>query len=377
MQDAMGLIFTDHQNVKLGELTMHRTLAALPLAGRYRMIDFVLSNMVNSGIINVGVTTQMNYQSLMDHIGTGKPWDLNRKQHGLFLLPPNALMIDTTNNYQVNKGRIDILYGALDYIRKSRQRYIILSDCHTICNIEYEKVLDYHRSKGADVTIIYKEVKSLLPDELRRSKLIGLDETGRVTEILPQPKRLAHKNVSMNMYIMERLMLERLIEDCVSYGEHEFVRGLLAKNMDSLDIYGYKFDGYSYRIDDIRTYYNFNMSLLDPDVKSSLFRDEDRIYTKVKDKVPTRYGADAVVGNSMIADGCVIEGTVEDSIISRGVRIAKGARVKSSIIMQDTEVNAGCSVENVILDKEVIIKSGTNLLGHVNYPIVIAKRMIV
>ncbi len=376
MQDAMGIIFTDNQDVKLGELMIHRTLAALPVAGRYRMIDFVLSNMVNSGIINVGVTTQLNYQSLMDHIGTGKSWDLNRKQYGLFLFPPNALNLDSAN-LEAPKGRIDTMYGIIDFIRKSRQRYIVLSDSHTICNMDIGEAIDAHKKNHADVTIVYKQVTTLPEDELKKSILIDVDENQKVTDIISYPKRLGYQNVSMCMYIMERLMLERLIEDCVAYGRHDFVKDILIKNMSNLDIYGYKFDGFSCRIDDIRSYFNFSMELLKPEIAASVFNDERKIFTKVKDKVPTRYGKAASVGNSMIADGCLIDGQVEDSMLSRGVRIGAGARLKNCIVMQDTEINSNCVCENVIFDKEVIVKSGTTLIGNQNYPMVVGKRMII
>ncbi len=376
MRNAMGIIFTDNNDVKMAELTLHRTLAALPIAGRYRLIDFVLSNMVNSGIINIGVTSQLNYQSLMDHIGTGKPWDLNRKQNGLYLLPPNALTLDNANP-QLARGRIDILYGVIDYIRKSSQRYVVLADCHTVCNIDFQDALDQHRANNADVTVIYKTVKHLSEDELKKSVLIDIDESNRVTDIMPYPKRLGHKNVALSFFIMERLMLERLIEDCVAYGEHDFIKDILIKNMPNLDVYGYKFNGYSCRIDDVRSYYNFSMEMLSEEVAQSVFDENNRIFTKVKDKVPTKYGVTAEVGGSMIADGCTIDGCVDDSMISRGVRVGKDSTVKNCIIMQDSEVSSNCHLENVILDKEVIIRAGTKLIGHKNYPMVIGKRMIV
>ena len=373
MQDVMGIVLTENNDVKLSGLTTYRALAAVPVVGRYRIIDFVLSNMANSDVQHIGVTTQYNYRSLMYHLGAGKQWNLNRKNGGLFVLPPYVI----SENVGLSKGVISTIYGIMGYIATGKQKYVAISSSNVICNIDYGKVLDFHESNGADITVVYMNDETYTPESLSRNVLLKVDDSNRVKEIEVLPMRPKNKNISMGIYIMERTLLEHLVEDCISHGEHDFVMDILLKNLDEFKILGYEHKGYCRIIDDIKTYFNFNMELLEGEVRRELFNPVRKIYTSVKDTFSTKYADGAVVKNCLVADGCLVEGNIENCILSRGVRIKKGSELKNCIVMQDTEVGRDCRLEYVVLDKEVKVRTGVQLIGQKNFPVVIEKRRTV
>lgn len=372
--DAMtGIILTEDKETQLGILTEKRAISAMPMAGRYRLIDFVLSCMVNSGIRNVGVATQYNYSSLMDHLGSGKDWDLSRKNSGLYILPPYL----GRENTGKTDGDIDVLFSICSFIRKTKPDYIVLSKGNTMYNMRFNDALDFHKQNHADITVLYNQEPLAGSDVLARYTLLDVDGAGRVTDIMknhPHPKGC---NVSMDTYIMDRSFLINVIENCIAHGEHDWVMDVLVKNVNRYKIYGYQFEGYVGRVDTIGSYYDNNMNFLKPEVRREMFSATDKIYTKVKDQVPTHYGAHAKVVDSIVADGCVIDGTVENSVIFRGVQIGKGATVKNSIVMQNSLIQEKCFVENVVLDKEVTLLAGKTVMGQPNYPFVIAKGNII
>ena len=377
-KSMLGVILAENPQAKMGELTQYRSLAAVPVGGKYRMIDFILSNMVNSGIYSVGVTTRYNYQSLMDHIGTGKPWDLNRKQNGLFILPPYVAR--DNNVVERIQGGVDVLYGALRYLRRSQQEYALIADCNSVCNMMFNDALEKHVENDADITLLYN-VEDMPTCELNKHIFLNFDqenpgELSRITNIYVHPTSKKSENVYMNMFIIRRTLLMQLIEDCVAHGEHIISKDIFIKNLSRLKIFGYRYDGNVYRIDSLPTYYAFNMGLLDKEKRDKLFSDGN-IYTKVKDSVAAKYNKGAVVKNSLIADGCLIEGTVENSILSRGVHVAKGAVVRNSVLMQNSEIMENCEVDNVIFDKEVIIRTGKKLMGQSTFPVFIGKHIVV
>lgn len=373
MRDTMGIIYTGESDISLKEITRSRSVAAVPIGGRYRIIDFILSNMVNSGIRNVGIITQNNYHSLMDHLDSGKQWDLDRKRDGLFILPPYVSR-DNTGWY---KGKVDALHNIMAYIRRSTQQYALISGSTMVCNLTYDNALDFHKEKNADITVLYKEDKDAAHEDLSRNILIQTNGDQRIWDMEVMPSLPKSNKISMEMYIMEKNLLEYLVEECTARGQNDFIKDILIKKMDMLKIYGYPYTGYLARIDSIQSYFKHNMELLDPINRYELFFRSGSIYTKVKDEVPAKYGSHARSENTMVADGCIIEGQVENSILFRGVRIASGARVKNSIIMQNTEIQEGAVLENVILDKEVVIRRGKRLMGQENYPMVIGKSAVI
>lgn len=369
MKDTMGIIISENQ-IHLNELTERRSVEAMPVGGRYRLIDFMLSNMVNSGIINVGVCTKNNYTSLMDHIGTGKPWDLNRKNYGLFILPPFVNRELTTGGH----GNIDTLFGVINYLKKSSQQYAVITDGNIVCNMTFNDALENHKNSGADISIIYNETQKALP----KGTVLDTDSSGRVVIIQKNPRNPISKKYTMGTYILERVLLESLIEECVSRGKHDFVMDILIENVNKLKIFAYKLDGYVNRVDSIKAYYKVNMDLLNQSIRDELFGSSNNpIYTKVKDQVPTKYGDNAVVNDSLIADGCIIDGEVDNSIIFRAVHIDKGVKIKNCIIMQNTFVQEGTELEHVVIDKECVVRMGKRLIGQEDYPVIVGKRTIV
>lgn len=373
MIDAMAVVYAAENNAELKDITRSRSVAAIPVGGRYRIIDFILSNMVNSGIRNIGIITQSHYSSLMGHLGPGKEWDLDRKRDGLFILPPYV----GHDNRGWYRGSVEALHSIMSYIKRSEQKYVVISGEHMVCNMTYNDAYQYHIEKGADITLIYKDDRKMSEEELKRNVLVQIDDEGKIMDMAIHPAIPKSAKVSMQMYIIERSLLEYLIEEGTARGCVDFESDLLLKKMDTLKIFGFPFSGYTARIDSILSYYKHNMDLLDPGVRNQLFFKQEKIYTRVKDEVPARYTEEASVQNCLVADGCVIEGEVENSVLFRGVKIYRGAKVKNSIIMQNSEVLENAVLENVILDKDVIIKRSKKLIGQENYPVVIGKKVVI
>ena len=363
----MGIILAN--NDRIPPVTDIRANSALPIAGRYRIIDFVLSCMANAGITNIGVATETNYSSLMDHIKSGKPWDLDRKNWGLNVLPPNLERM----TYGTIKGNIDMLAGISDFVQRSEQTYVILSLGNSIYNVDFKDVLDKHIESQADITILYKDMKGIEEKELSRFTMLDLDNEKRVTDIEVQPYYPKTSTAGMDVYVMEKALLESIVDECSARGDRDFVKDALVKKMHGLRIYGYEYTGYTDKIDSLKSYYKNNMNFLDADIRNELFNPQNPIYTKTKDQSPTKYGADAVVQNSFISDGCVIEGTVINCVLSRGVKVAKGAVIKDSIIMQDSVIEENVDLSHVVFDKEVHITKGRKLIGQESYPLAISK----
>ncbi|MDP4181921.1 MAG: glucose-1-phosphate adenylyltransferase subunit GlgD [Bacillota bacterium] len=373
MKNAMGIILTGGNNGRMKELSSIRATAAVPVGGKYRAIDFILSNMVNSGITNIGVLTQYNFRSLMDHLGTGKEWDLDRKNGGLFIFPP-YLSDDSSGWY---KGTADAMYNNLTYLRRSSQEYVIVSVGNSIFKMNFEEMVDYHIDKDADITIAYRDMSDLYHEDLALLGIVSVDKDHRIIDFEEKPLRPKGTLGSMGIYIMRRELLIDLLEECIAHGNYDFVKDVLIKKLNSLRIYGYKFNSYWRSVSSIKMYYRCNMELLDPDVCCQLFVDGGKIYAKVKDEPPAKYNDEAEVTNSIIADGCIVEGSVENSVLFRGVTVKKGAVIKNSIIMQGSVIENGASLQNAVLDKNVLITEGKNLTGDQEWPIIVGRKTIV
>lgn len=368
---AVGIIFSNIHDNNVSELARIRTLGSIPFGGRYRLIDFPLSNMVNSGIDTVGVITKSNYQSLMDHVGSGKDWDLARKDGGVIFLPPFG---DLGNDTLYN-SRLDALKGITNFLFRADEDYVVMSDCDTVCRIDYRDVIENHIRNHADITLIYKKLKK---DEIPNDTAVTefKIENGRVVGLLRESLPDGDANVFINMFVLKKSLLQNIVMDSVSHNKKHFMTDVIAENLTGLKIYGYEHKGFYTGITSMRAYFEGNMSLLDNENRKELFGDRS-VFTKIRDSAPTKYGNGAIIKNSMIADGCEIEGEVENSIIFRNVKVARGAVVKNSIVMQNTVLGENSSLNFIIADKNVVVRDRKNLSGTDIHPFYIGKGIMV
>ncbi len=362
----LAILFASGNESKLNELTLHRTTASLPFAGRYRLIDFALSSLVNSGITRIGIITRNNYSSLMDHIRMGRDWDLNRKNSGIAVFPPFGL----NTSRDVYKGKIEALYTVLDYMERAPEDYVCVSNCNIASNIDLEGVLEEHIANGADVTMLCHKANITSSKRV----IITKNDNDLVTDLcqveIPSSEE---KLISLNIYVMRKALLTSWIEQAYARGYVDFEKDILFREVENGKIYAKEIMSYAAIVDDVKTYYNESMKVLNEEVRNQLFENGRKVYTKVKDSVPTIYGASANVSGSLIADGCVINGTVENSILFRDVRIEEGAVVKNSIIMEHGVVMKDGQISYTITDKSVVIGAGRQISGSEDYPIVIVK----
>lgn len=377
MPTVAGLVFSNIHDRNVPELTQKRSMASVPFGGRYRLVDFTLSNMVNADISKVGVITHYNYQSLVDHLGTGKDWDLARSTGGLKILPPNITAFDKTSPLSFS-SRLEALMNAYNFVEKSKEEYFVLSDCDVVCNIDLKDVVAFHIENGADITIVTKNV-FLSFDSARNSTVVESDSDGRVTGLFDSPKAFeGFADLCLNIFVLKREYLLDIIENSLSHGYKSFTRDIIAQDKDKKKFMKYEFDGFFTSINTLDGYYKSSMELLCAETRDKIFGVKSRpVYTKVKNSAPTKYTEGAKVKNSLIADGCVIEGVVENSILFRGVHVGKGSVVKNSIIMQDSTVGRDVSLNCVIADKNVVIMDGRVLSGYDTHPYLLSKGMTV
>ncbi|MDE5911277.1 MAG: glucose-1-phosphate adenylyltransferase subunit GlgD [Clostridia bacterium] len=370
MNNAMSIIFASDNESKLNELTLHRTTASLPFGGRYRCIDFALSNLVNSSITTIGIITRNNYSSLMDHIRMGRDWDLNRKNSGIVVFPPYAS--NTSTN--VFKGKIEALYGILDYIESSDDEYVVVTNSNIIASIDFDDVYESHVASGADITMLTYNAQ---PTTSRRV-IVESDLSGRVRGMkITRNASEDECELGLFCYLFNRKQLIQLVSDSYERGKIDFERDILQSNIDILNIHAYKVKGHAALVDDIKSYYRESMAILDTDVRNSLFDSAGKVFTKVKDSVPTRYYSGATVVNSLIADGCKINGRVENSILFRGVVVEEGAEVVNSIVMESGKIMKGSTLNFAITDKNVTVTEDKSLSGSDAYPVVVVKNKTV
>jgi len=374
--EALGVIFPNSYDGLVPELVKERLMASIPFASRYRLVDFVISSMARAGIDNISLIARENYLSLMDHLGSGREWDLARKNGGLNIIPPYA-----QKEIKVYNGRVEALESIKSFLVSQKEKYVVMSDANIAANIDFVDVLNKHKKSGADITVVYR--KQEIPENYKKPLGTNHDlyytldlEGNRVKQLFVNSKRDGVVNFSMNIYVIERELLIRLIDEAYVLGFTCFERDVIAPQIDMLDVQGYCYEGYVAHIHDMKSYFDENMKLLEEDNLKGLFG-PGQIYTKIRDDNPTRYIKGAKVSNVMAADGCVIEGEVENSVLFRGVKIGKGAKVKNCVLMQDTVVGENASLEYVITDKDVTITSGKALAGTDSFQVFVAKKQTV
>lgn len=371
---AAGIIFSNMHDANIPELTRNRTMASVPFGCRYRLIDFALSNMVNSNINNVSVITHYNYQSLMDHIGSGKDWDLARRSGGIKILPPFITAYANSSN-SLYSTRLEALKSVNNSISKIPDDYVVLSDCDVICNIDLKDMIKYHIANNADITIAVKKVE-LTKEKAKINVIIDSDDEGRITDVKAGPTNFeGEADINLNIMVMSRQYLQEIVLDSIAHNYNSLTKDILLKNINRKVFRTYRYDGYFACISSSQDYYTSSMELInDSNVRKQLFGVRNRpIYTKVRNSAPTYYSPDAKVKNSLIADGCQIFGEVENSIIFRGTKVGKGTVVKNCILFQDTFTGENVKLNCVIADKNVVIRDNKALSGDETLPFYLAK----
>ena len=359
--DAFCILFTDVYDStenKLNELSTKRTLSSVPFGGRYRLIDFMLSSLVGAKVRDIGIITKSKYGSLMDHLGWGKDWDLDRKNGGL-----------ATTDFSYNDNQFEILKSVHGYFDSMLEEYCVIASGNMVANINFNDLFDAHIKSGADITVL--ATKSV-PEETDTE--LTLDENGKIVSAIIKARPEQHEClVAEDVYVMKKSLLYDLIDYGVTYGWKTFKKDVVAKKFAELNIYAYEHKGYFKVIDDLETYLASNLDTLSRDVRVELFREDQPILTRTKDSVPTKYGDNAKVKSCYVADGCVIDGDVENSIIFRNVKVKSGAKIKNSIIMQNSIVESNASLDCVRVDKNAVVSESKILKGELNLPVVVNK----
>lgn len=376
MKNTLGIIIGFDSNNDLRELSEHRPVASVPFGGRYRVIDFMMSNLVNSGCYQVAVLMRDKYQSLLDHLGSGKDWDLSRKRGGMFLLPPNAFAPKSsplvTENYRTS---LEALGSISDMLNKNKSEHVLICSADIVANIPLDEVMKEHKKSEADVTIVcIKNSEGGAFD-----MFLDLSPRHEVEDIRNGDNMGGKcKYKSMGIYIMKRKYLQSLLSDCVTHNLRSFERDAMQHVFKRGDkVHGYVFDKYSAKIENVKGYFSASMDMLDKDIRDQVFLKNRPILTKIYDEAPTYYGEDAEVSDSLIADGSRIEGTVENSIIFRGCTIAKDAIVKDSIVLPNSSIGEGVELSYVVTDKGVTVRENRKMVGGATYPVAIAKNATV
>lgn len=375
--NALGILFPNSYDSLVPDLVSERLMASIPFASRYRLVDFILSSMANCGIDNISLIVRRNYHSLMDHLGSGREWDLTRKNGGLNLVPPFA-----EKTVSIYNGRVEALASILDFLKEQKEKYVVMADTNLAVNFDFNALIQAHMDSHADVTVAYREEP--LPGDLTGHRDIGKSlyytlaiDNGRVTKMYMNSKEPGVQNFSMNIYIIDRELLIDQINTAYVRGQVFFERDILAPQIGRLNVQAFRYDGYVARISSMKSYFDENMKMLDDANVDALFSAGNPIYTKIRDDNPARYINGSKAANIMAADGCIIEGEVENSILFRGVKIGMGARVKNCVLMQDTVIEAGASVEYAVTDKNVTITKDKDIKGTDTFPVYVAKYQVV
>ena len=364
---AVGIILAGGNNRKMKELTAKRAVAAMPIAGSYRAIDFALSNMTNSRIQKVAVLTQYNARSLHEHLNSSKWWDFGRKQGGLFVFTPTI----TADNDCWYRGTADAIYQNLDFLKKCHEPYVIITSGDAVYKLDYNKVLEYHIAKKADITVVCKELED--GEDATRFGTLRMDESARILEFEEKPMVAKSQVVSTGIYVLRRRQLIDMIEHIAEEERHDFVTDILIRYKNLKKIYGYKINNYWSNISTVDAYYKTNMDFLKPEVRKYFFKELPAISSKVSDLPPAKYNPGAVVKNSLIGSGSIINGTVENSVIFKKVFIGNNCVIKNSIILNDVYIGDNSYIENCIVERHDTIRANTKQVGEDGIKVVVEK----
>ena len=358
---AIGIILAGGNSSRMGELSAKRAVAAMPIVGSYRAIDFALSNMTNSHIQKVAVYTQYNSRSLNEHLNSSKWWDFGRKQGGLYLFTPT---ITATNSYWY-KGTADALYQNISFLKSAHEPYVVIASGDAVYKLDYNKVLEEHIATGADITVVCKDIQPG-EDDINRFGVVKLADDNRVISFEEKPIVAETNTASIGVYVVRRRQLIELLEACAAEGRSDFVNDILVRYKNVKKIYAYKLDSYWRNIGTIDSYFKTNMDFLKKDIRDYFFRQHPDVYSKVEDLPPAKYNGDAAVSNSLIASGSIINGTVEDSVLFKKVYIGNNCVIKNSIILNDVHIGDNCYIENCIVESRDTLRANTVHTGDPN-----------
>ena len=367
--NVMGIIFAN--DATMGDLTSKRTMASLPFGGRYRLVDFHLSNMAAAGIRHLGIISRHNYQSLMNHIGDAEEWGLELGEGGLEFLTPYAM--STTDRY---RGKLENLYSAMDFLEfgsDDDDEYVVMADSSVVSNMDLLAVVESHIASGKDITVVTKS--GVANGEKQLDLALKLDAKGEIVDMAVNYAAPEGYLASMDTFVLSKKFLKHQIRECVArdrfHMDRDLVMGLWQKGFATINVY--EFDGVAMYNESIEEYFRNSLSLLDKDVRHDLFGRCHPVFTKVRDRVPSYYGEDCEIENCLVADGCFLEGEAEDSILFRQVTICEGAEVENCVIMNDAVIGKDAKLEYVILDKNVTVTPGAVLIGTNSQPIIVKR----
>lgn len=365
-----GIVFAYQQRESLQELVKERASASVPFGGRYRAIDFAISNLVNAGARDVGVLVQERYQSLLDHLGTGKNFDLSRKRGGLRILPPFNIMGDGGNkNF---RGKMEALCGVRGYIADIKQDYVVMTDGDLVSNLPISEIVQSHIKNKADITVVCGN-DSFYVDS---GTYFQTNEDGRVTDVLynihtPKGRR------GLEVYVISKTLLLEVVDYCISHDKYSFRKDVLQEMKDELVIRTYVWEGFAAQVRSVKEYFERSMQLLNPDIRQDLFREERPIKAKGADKSSAVIAPGGCVHNTIIGDGCLIEGIVENSILFPGVRVGKCSVVRNCVLFKETVIGRRAEAAFIISDKRVRLTDGATIIGSALYPLAIEKGSVV
>ncbi len=364
---AVGIILAGGNNRKMKELTARRAVAAMPIAGSYRAIDFALSNMTNSRIQKVAVLTQYNARSLHEHLNSSKWWDFGRKQGGMYVFTPTI----TADNDCWYRGTADAIYQNLDFLKKCHEPYVIITSGDAVYKLDYNKVLEYHIAKKADITVVCKELGD--EEDATRFGTVRMDESARILEFEEKPMVAKSQVVSAGIYVLRRRQLIDMVEHCAEEERHDFVTDILIRYKNLKKIYGYKINNYWSNISTVDAYYKTNMDFLKAEVRKYFFQELPAIYSKVSDLPPAKYNPGAVVKNSLIGSGSIINGTVENSVVFKKVFVGNNCVIKNSVILNDVYLGDNTYIENCIVESHDTLRANTKHVGEHGIKIVVER----
>ena len=320
---AIGIILAGGRSNRMRELSKKRAVCAMPIAGSYRSIDFALSNMEYSRIQKVAILTQFNSRSLNEHLSSSKWWDFGRKQGGMFLFTPSF----TNENSNWYRGTADAIAQNISFLKNSHEPYVVIASGDCVYKMDYNDVLEYHVAKRADITVVCKDMP--VDANVERYGTVGMDEDGRITDFVEKPI-ISHSNtISCGIYVIRRRQLIELLEKSQEEGRFDFVQDILIRYKDIKRIYGYKMDGYWSNIASVDDYFNTNMDFLKPDVRHYFFKQYPEVHSKVADLPPAKYNTGVTVKNSLLSSGCIVNGTIEDSVLFQQVYVGSNCVIRS------------------------------------------------